>query len=358
MLKEVTVDEALALPGARLIDVRSESEYLDATIPGAVNIPLLRDDERAAVGAVYRQKGEDDARDLGRDMVSPRLPGIIREYREISREGPLVIFCWRGGMRSKSVCSVLEAAGIPVYRLIGGYKAYRRYVNEYLNRPLPHKVAVIHGLTGAGKTELLRELREMSVPAIDLEGLANNRGSVFGQIGMASQPSQKMFEALLVKELAFWESRRYIVVECESRRIGRIILPASLMGAMKAGVRILVYCPVEMRLERIKKIYGGDCGHDNKGFNGKYTGNKEQLKKAVASLGQRIGKKKVAEFCRMIEDGELDDVVRYLLVSYYDPLYRYPSRPDSGYDLNVDTTDLTAAAEKIKLFLETRMQAL
>lgn len=344
MSREITIKEALALPGLRFVDVRAESEYTEATLPGAVNIPLLKDEERSAVGTTYKQKGEREARTLGLDLVSPRLSEMVRQYREIAGDGPLAVFCWRGGMRSKSVSSVLEAIGIPVYRLVGGYKAYRRYVNEYLSRPLPHKIVVVHGLTGVGKTEVLQELRLMAMPAVDLEGLANNRGSVFGQIGMEPQPSQKMFEGLLVKELEFWSGLGYIIVECESRRIGRIILPELLVEAMRKGVRILTYCSVGTRLDRIKRIYGGGLGQDREG-----------LKTAIRSLAQRLGKKRAAQFIQMVDEGELDEVVKYLLVNYYDPLYKYPDHPDEGYDLSVDTTDIQTAALKIKEFLENEM---
>ncbi len=347
MANEITVEEALALPGAKLVDTRAENEYAEATIPGAINIPLLQDDERSAVGTAYRQEGVNAAKRLGLEMVSPRLPEMVKQYQELAGSGPLVVFCWRGGLRSKSISSVLETVGIPVFRLIGGYKAYRRYVNEYLNRPLPHKVAVIHGLTGVGKTEILRELRQRSAPAVDLEGLANNRGSVFGQIGMDPQPSQKMFEGLLVRELDFWAGAGYVIVECESRRIGRIILPESLVEAMRSGVKILAYCSLEMRVARIIMMYGSDS-----------AANREALKQAILALGQRVGRKKADEFGRMVDNGELDEVVRYLLVNYYDPLYKYPSQPDSEYDLSVDTAEIQTAAGQIKDFLEHRMKAL
>ena len=340
MSNEITVQEALALPGAKLIDVRSESEYAEATIPGAVNLPILHDSERVVVGTAYKNLGADDAKMLGLDFVSPRLPQIVRGYQELSKGEPLVVFCWRGGMRSKSVCAVLEATGVSVYRLVGGYKAYRKYVSEYLDRPLPHKTAVIHGLTGVGKTEVLYELRKLLEPAVDLEGLANNRGSVFGQIGLEPQPSQKMFESLLFKELAFWEQTGYIIVECESRRIGRIILPGMLADAMRSGIHILAYCPIEERIERIKRIYAGNMENS-----------KEGLKTAIMSLGQRVGKKKVGELTDLVDIGCLDEVVEYLLIKYYDPLYKYPSQPSPEYDLNADTTDVLRAAETIKQYI-------
>lgn len=344
MSNEISVREALELSGAKIIDVRSESEYAEATIPGALNIPLLDNSQRAEVGKLYKQKGAEEARELGLQFVSPKLSGIVRQFSEQAQEGPLVVFCWRGGMRSKSVCSLLESMGLPVYRLVGGYKAYRRYVHEYLTRPLSLKVVVIHGLTGVGKTEVLHELRRMSLPAVDLEGLANNRGSVFGQIGMYPQPSQKMFDSLLVKELALWEAAGYIIVECESRRIGRLILPDNLIEAMRNGIKILAYCPIKIRMERIKRIYSSKNEFG-------LVENKEELKKAIKSLERRIGKQRTTEFCRMVDLGQLNEVVQHLLVSYYDPLYRYPSEPSAQYDLSIDTSDISTAAAKISAVL-------
>ena len=340
MSNEITVQEALSMPGAKLIDVRSESEYAEATIPGAINLPVLHDSERVQVGTAYRKQGADDAKLLGLDFVSPRLPQMVKQYQELSSKESAVVFCWRGGMRSKSVCSFLEAAGMSVYRLAGGYKAYRRYVNEYLQEPLSHSVVVIHGLTGVGKTEVLYELRKFCEPAVDLEGLANNRGSVFGQIGLKPQPSQKMFEGLLVKELDYWEQTGHIIVECESRRIGRIILPEVLANAMQSGIHILAYCPIEERIQRIKRIYAGNL-----------DSSKEDLKTAIMSLGKRLGKKKVGELTEFIDRGCLDEVVEYLLLKYYDPLYKYPSQPSQEYNLNVETTDIPRAAKTIKEYM-------
>lgn len=339
MVKEISIDEAIDTC-AFFVDVRSEGEFTEATIPGAVNIPLLRDEERALVGKVYKEEGAQKARDLGLKFVSPRLPALVREFNEISRQGPLVVFCWRGGLRSKSVASVLETMGIQVARLIGGYKAYRRYVNEYLSRPLPQKIVVLHGLTGVGKTEVLEHLDRLGVSAIDLEGLAHNRGSVFGNIGMPPQPSQKDFEGRLAAELRRVEKSGYAVVECESRRIGRIILPPSLVNGMRAGLHILLYCSMDHRVKRIVDIY--TSGSDR---------NREKLVEAISSLEQRLGKVKVGELKEMVKENCFAEVAGYLLREYYDPLYRYPDRPTDGYDLSVDSGDPQQAAEKIKEFL-------
>ena len=339
MQREISIEEAID-SGACFIDVRSEGEFAEATIPGAINVPLLKNGDRALVGKVYKEAGPEQARELGLELVCPRLPELIRQIREVSRRCTVVVFCWRGGMRSSSICSVLETMGVPAARLTGGYKAYRRYVNDYLSKPLQHKIVVLHGLTGVGKTDVLQNLDLMGVSAIDLEGLANNRGSVFGNIGMPPQPSQKMFDGLLISELRRVEKTGYAVVECESRRIGRIILPQVMTDGMREGLHLLLYCSVECRVRRLVDIYTGGAGR-----------NRVKLKEAILSLEKRIGRAKSEELTALVEEGGFADVAEYLLKEYYDPLYRYPDGPDDNYDLSVDTVDPQQAAEKIKTFL-------
>lgn len=339
MVREISIDEAIN-ESASYIDVRSEGEFSEATIPGAFNVPLLRDEERAQVGKIYKADGADRARELGLEIVSPRLPEMVKEFQELARRGPLVVFCWRGGLRSKSVTSILETMGIPAVRLIGGYKAYRRYVNEYLDRTLPHKIIVLHGLTGVGKTEVLENLQQMGVSAIDLEGLAHNRGSVFGNIGMPPQPSQKNFEGWLVAELRRVEKSGYAVVECESRRIGRILLPDSLVSGMRDGLHILLYCSMAHRVRRLVEIY--TTGSDR---------NREQLRTAISSLEQRVGRVKTGELLALVDEDRFAEAAEFLLRGYYDPLYRYPEGPDDKYDLSVDTGSPLQAAEEIKAYL-------
>lgn len=338
--RDINIEDALNLKDAYFVDVRSPGEYQEACIPGAVNVPLLDDEERRITGILYRQESPEKARTEALSRVLPKLPGLVEKFRDLSGEKPVILYCWRGGMRSSSLASFLDIMGVPVRRLTGGFKAYRRYVNNYLSQELKQRVIVIHGLTGVGKTEVIQLLQDMDVAAVDLEQLASNRGSVFGNVGMDSQPSQKMFEGLLAGELKKYEPYGYVVVEGESRRIGRLILPERLFGAMNAGVSILLYCSMDKRIERIKRIYTE--GPDE---------NIKPLQKSVEALRKRLGNSKVDQLQEMIRDRNYDEAVRILLADYYDPLYDYPIGPSEDFDFCIDSGNTLKAAGEIKKFI-------
>ncbi|MBM7868405.1 tRNA 2-selenouridine(34) synthase MnmH [Heliobacterium gestii] len=193
----ITIEKALSGEFGPLIDVRSEGEYTEATIPGAVNLPLLSNEERVRVGTIYRHQGPADAREIGLEITGPKLPEMYRKAQTIAGKGPAVLFCWRGGMRSKTTSTVLNLMGMETYRLEGGYKAFRRYVNEYLEQRLSAwPFLMLHGNTGVGKTEILSALAARGAGVIDLEAIAENRGSVFGHIGYDAIPSQQTFGAV------------------------------------------------------------------------------------------------------------------------------------------------------------------
>lgn len=343
MIKDISIDEALKFSGAVIVDVRSEAEFTEGTIPGAVNVSLLSDDERSKVGTEYKQVSPASARRLGLEIVSPKLAGMVDAYdRLASKERKVVLFCWRGGMRSLFVAQTLDMMGFDVYRVEGGYKAYRRHVNAYLNADLPHRAVVTHGLTGVGKTLILKRLAEAGVPVLDLEGLAVHRGSVYGKVGLPPSPPQKLFEGLIYRELKKSESRGIFLVECESRRLGRLLVPASVMSAMKKGYRVLLYAPLAIRIKRSLEEYAS-------GLNEKE--NICQLLDATGSLVRYLGHRKVDLLNKMIAGGQMDEAVEFLLVEYYDPLYKYPDKSDPGYHLSVDTTDIDPAVYKIKNFV-------
>jgi len=344
MVKNICVDEALKLPGVILVDVRSEGEFKEATIPGAVNVPLLNNEERVMVGAEYRQVSVGSAKRMGLDIISSKLPAMVRDFDDLTAQGrKVVLFCWRGGMRSQSVAHILDMMGFDVYRINGGYKDYRRYVSGYLEEKLTLRAVVIHGLTGVGKTLVLKGLAELGIPVLDLEGLAVHRGSVYGKVGLPPSPSQKLFESLIFRDLKAAEPRGLFLVECESRRLGRLSVPTSVLNAMKEGYGVLLYAPLETRVRRSLKEYVSDTG-DNDSI--------DQILAATGLLKRYLGQKKVELLSRWITEGQIEEAVKLLLVEYYDPLYKYPDRTDSGYDLSVDTMDIDLAVDQIYRFVK------
>lgn len=341
MHKEITVPEALSLNGAVLVDVRSEAEFAEATIPGAVNIPLLDNVQRALVGAAYKERGAQFARRLGLELTAPRLPRMVACFGRLAAGRPVVLFCWRGGLRSQFTAGLLEVMGFLVYRILGGYKAYRRYVNEYLGREsLPLRAVVLHGLTGVGKTRLLKALAKTGVPVLDLEGLAAHRGSVYGKIGMPPSPSQKMFEGLIVQALRLAEAGGVFVVECESRRLGRLLVPPAVFKSIQGGFRVLLYDTLENRVRRIREDY--TAGPD---------GNVEALQKATAALEKYLGRQRVADLNRELAGRNFDRVFSDLLTGYYDPLYKYPAGPSDDYHLSVDMSGFESAVDRVRRFV-------
>lgn len=342
MTEEINIEEAFKLEKAIFIDVRSEGEFAEATIPGAVNIPVLENEERAAVGTLYHQAGPEQARRLGLKLVAPKLPQKLKAVDQLAGEQDLVVFCWRGGDRSRVMSSLLDTMGYNVYRVVGGYKAYRQYVNAYLDREeLTQKAVILHGLTGVGKTEVLAMLKERGLPALDLEGLAEHRGSVFGKVGLPPSPSQKTFESAIVKFFTTIGEDSIFIVECESRRIGKLLVPNPLMASIKNGIRVLLYAPIDRRVKRLQDIYTSGT-----------ESNINELQMAITSLEKRIGRNKVDSLNSMLAEGNFEPVIIYMLKYYYDPLYKYPEGPDPEYELCVDTTDINQAVHNIVDFIK------
>ncbi len=333
MIMDISINEALSLDKGQFIDVRAPIEYETAHIPGAVNLPLLTNEERAEIGVIYRHRGHEDAKNKGLEMVTPRLSAIIENLREISRGKQLVLYCWRGGDRSRAVAGLMEIMGMDAYRLEGGYKSYRQHVLSGLERLPDKKVAVLHGLTGTGKTVIIEEMNRMGWPTIDLEGLANHRGSVFGGIGLGDQPTQKQFETSIFDVLTSFQDFPGLVVESESKKIGRLFVPNHLHAMMDIGWHILAYDSMENRVDRLLQEYTGV-----------HKGNIGELIHAVSGIEYFLGKKLTRGLIEMIEVGRLEGAVRILLEKYYDPLYGYPSKPDAKYDLCLDGADSRAAA--------------
>ncbi len=341
LVKDIKIEDIFNIPEATLVDVRSEDEYHEDTVPGAINIPLLNNEERAMVGTLYKRENPVKARRLGLNLISPRLPAMLQEYEQkASNARNLVLFCWRGGLRSQFATYMLDLMGFNVYRVMGGYKSYRRYINSYLDRDLPQRAVVIHGLTGVGKTEVLKGLETRGFPVLDLEGLACHRGSVFGKIGLPSSPSQKKFESMIVQDLMAAAKQGIFVVECESKRLGRLLVPQSVMNSMKKGYNILLYASLQDRIRRSVKEYvtGSDA-------------NEQSLVEAVQSITRYLGNAKVHKLVNLLSEKKYEEAVEILLLDYYDPLYKYPSGPDSSYHLSVDTGDIDRTVDAIAEFI-------
>lgn len=222
MFQDITLEELRVLKNKKqitVIDVRSPSEYKDATLPDSLNIPFFDDEERAEVGTLYKQTSVQAAKERGLEIAAAKLPSFVKEFAAI--QGDKAVFCWRGGMRSRTTATVLSLMDIHAYRLIGGYKAYRKWVlDELESYEFKAKPYVIHGNTGTGKTNLLHRLKAQSYPVLDLEGMAGHRGSIFGEIGLHAN-NQKTFDSLLMEELIKLGDAPYVLFEAESKRLGR-----------------------------------------------------------------------------------------------------------------------------------------
>lgn len=343
LYKIISVEDALKLDNPLFVDMRSPSEYATGHVPGAINIPLFTDDERAIVGTIYKTVGVEEAKQSGLSIVSTKLPEIVSEVKEYYKNGnAVIIYCWRGGMRSKSVVTVLGLMGIKAFQLLGGYKSYRNYVLESLhNFRFSSEIIVLCGSTGVGKTNLLKMLDERGVPVIDLEKLANHRGSVFGQIGLGKPETAQNFEANLLNELKRLNKEPFIVLECESRRIGNIYLPEVLYKSMQIGRKILVCAGIENRISRLIEEYTDLYGN-----------NQASIIAGITSLKKRLGKKKTEEILSNFTNGEIREVVYHLLVDYYDPLYGYENSDPAQYDLIVNADNLEQAARSLISYLE------
>ncbi|MCV6592253.1 MAG: tRNA 2-selenouridine(34) synthase MnmH, partial [Silicimonas sp.] len=239
-----------------VIDVRAPSEFAEDHVPGAINLPVLSDEERARVGTIYVQESAFLARKIGAALVARNAAAHI--------EGPLagkdggwrpLVYCWRGGQRSGSFASILSQIGWRVEVLKGGYQSYRRAVVKALyDDDFPARISLLDGNTGTAKTALLPLLAARDVQVIDLEGLANHRGSALG--GRGDQPSQKMFESRLAAEVAALDPARPVVIEAESSRVGRLNVPEGVFRAMKAAPRFQIEAPVAARAAFLCRAYG------------------------------------------------------------------------------------------------------
>ena len=315
MTLTVSLEKALALrdKGALLVDARSPLEFAEATIPGAVNVPLLDNEQRRDVGTLYQRQGKQAARQLGIKLVSPRIPELVDRVLAARSPGspPVVVFCWRGGMRSRALTQFLDLAGVPARQILGGHKAFRKHVSNFFEQARWSRLIVLRGLTGVGKTVILHRLQKAGWPVLDLEGLANHRGSAFGNLGLLPQPSQKMFEALLWDDLRHYPEGSYVLAEGESRHIGRLVQPPKFFESLQKEVSVWIEAPLEARVRNILADYPV-CDELKREFSA-----------PINALKERLGKDVVHELLDLLETCRWEELVRELMIRYYDPLYRH-----------------------------------
>jgi len=238
-----------------ILDVRSPSEFRVGHIPGAHSFPLFTDEERAKVGTLYSKSGKESALFAGLDIVGAKMSAFVKKAKSLSSNRKVLVHCWRGGMRSASIAWLLEFSGFDVKLLEGGYKSYRAYIRELFARPAD--IVILSGQTGSGKTDVLKELKCLGEQILDLEGLANHKGSVFGHIGQIEQPSNEQFENDLAKIWGKLDFNKKIWIEDESQRIGKISIPDTLFQSMKKAPFISISIPIAYRIDRLVKEYAG-----------------------------------------------------------------------------------------------------
>jgi tRNA 2-selenouridine synthase len=330
---EEVVEEGKKKKNIGFVDVRSPKEYEFSTIPGAVNIPVLDNESRATVGTLYVDGQVEKAKQYGVDWAASQLPGMYTHYQELLNQyDEIVIFCSRGGMRSNSIFSLLKALGLPVSRLSGGYKAYRHYINERLDTELTKvNFVTLYGLSGSGKTEILKELAKKGANILDLEGCANHRGSMLGSIGLSAPHSQKAFESLLFDASQDWQEGDIVYTEGESKRIGNVVIPTSLFAAIKEGKKLYIDAPLELRVAQIHRDYVKED-------------NQKELSDSLGVLKAFINEERVNLFQEQVVSGDVDLVIESLLVSYYDPRYNHHK---SQRDLTLVSYDAKETAENI-----------
>jgi len=307
-----------------VIDVRSPKEYEHAHIPGALNVPIFDNEERKIIGTIYKQQSRELAIKKGLELFGPKMRAIVEKVEEISNskyqipnsnahpetanlKPEIYLYCWRGGMRSGAMAWLLQLYGFNVHLLAGGYKSYRRWALEQLT--LPHRLKILGGFTGSGKTEVLKQLQAEGASVIDLEALAGHKGSAFGNMEQLPQPSQEMFDNLLADAL-YQQYIKYenpsIWIEDESQRIGHINIPQPFWQTMRQSPVYFLDIPFEERLAHLTKEYGS------------YS--KTALAEGIQRIAKRLGGLETKNALQYLEEGDMSTCFSILL-RYYDKVY-------------------------------------
>jgi len=324
------LDLSASLP---VVDVRSPGEFSYGHIPGAVNIPLFNDSQRAEVGTIYKNEGNLKAVIRGIDLAAPEMSDKLRRAIELAPEKFLLTYCWRGGMRSEAMAWLFSMGGLTPLLLEGGYKAYRNHILTDLSRK--RNFIILGGLTGSGKTHILKYIMSSGTQVTDLEGLASHKGSAFGALGQQPQPSSEHFANLLYSDLAGKNEDDPLWLEDESRNIGAVFMPDSFYNMMQSAPVVALMISIETRIPRLLREYASFPP--------------EQIIASVMKISKRLGGDRTREALEAIRNGDFATAIRITL-EYYDKSYYYAlSKPHGRQVIYVetDTDDVSVNASKV-----------
>ena len=327
MVEKIQISDSLFRDHV-FVDTRSPAEFEADHIPEAINIPIFDNEQRKIIGIQYK-KDPDKAFEVGYEIYNKELPRITEEIQKIDKDRKVVIYCWRGGMRSKAITELVCSLGYECYQLDGGYKQYRAHARQSLGsyNP-PFRLIVLYGLAGAGKTEIINSIE----PSIDLEGFAQHRSSIFGAVGLKPN-TQKMFESLLYRRLLELKDENHVFIEGESRKIGDLFIPESIFNAMKKGIAVRVDCPVNLRAERLVKDY---MTH----------GENEKVRELVISLKQFVSGKVVQDVLDHMDNGDYRRAIEVILEKHYDIKYGHYIDPIE-YSYRIENTDIDKSINQL-----------
>lgn len=329
----ISFEDFLKESNAVLIDVRTPKEFLLEKIPNSVNIPVLLDEERVAVGTAYVQTSKELAKKLGVEFISKRLPEIFEQVQELSKKySKLVFMCARGGMRSSSIASLFGSLGYKVAKLEGGYKAYREFINQAIPKVNEgFKYIVVHGRTGVGKTKVLNKMAELGVSVMDLEKMAAHKGSFFGALGERLPQSQKRFDGEVFEFLRTCKTK-YIVVESESKRIGNLYVPESVYTSMTNGRHVFIDTSISNRLDILMEDYTNVSP--------------KEIEECIMKVARYVSKEKTNNYLRLLDEGKLRELGEILIKQYYDPLYEV-SIDRHEFELSISYENINKCAKEL-----------
>ena len=322
-----------------VVDVRTPLEFDHAHIPGAFNLPIFSNEERVKVGTTYKQQGREDAILLGFDLTGPKWSGFIKTALEIAPDKKIGVHCWRGGMRSGAMAWALNLYGFEVYLLEGGYKTFRNWVLHKFNEQ--YNTLILGGMTGSGKTRVLKELKTKGQQVIDLEALADHQGSTYGSMGRELQPSQEYFENLLAIELDAADNTIPLWLEDESLTIGKRFIPNGIWHQMRQAPVIKMIVPSSERVKFLTEEYG--------------RLDPDFLIESTQRIGKRLGPEQTRDAIIAIQENRMSDFVKQVL-AYYDKTYasgQSKRLPASIHTIDCMDTDPASNASIILTYFNT-----